>query len=196
MDHLFRPFSQEDLNIGRNYEGNGLGLALSKRFVEKMGGALLVDSIKGVGSTFTFTLPLSQNSSLKGKQPEAFPSGSQGKLLMLDDSGESHELIIAFLKKSHSIDVYNFRDFKLEFLHKEDFSVIMFDVNPNRWEQSMIICRDIKRIDPFKRPIIILSSEFMEGKINDFYEAGASKFLVKPFSKYELVKALQDVVPE
>ncbi len=59
MDHLFRPFSQEDLNIGRNFEGNGLGLALSKRYLEKMGGSLLVDSIKGVGSTFTFTLPIS-----------------------------------------------------------------------------------------------------------------------------------------
>jgi signal transduction histidine kinase len=60
MDHLFRPFSQEDLNIGRNFEGNGLGLALAKRYLEKMGGSLLVDSIKGVGSTFTLTLPLSQ----------------------------------------------------------------------------------------------------------------------------------------
>jgi signal transduction histidine kinase len=60
MDHLFRPFSQEDLNIGRSYEGNGLGLALAKRYLEKMGGSLLVDSIKGVGSTFTLILPLSQ----------------------------------------------------------------------------------------------------------------------------------------
>ena len=60
MDHLFHPFSQEDLNIGRNFEGNGLGLALAKRYLEKMGGSLLVDSIKGVGSTFTLTLPLSQ----------------------------------------------------------------------------------------------------------------------------------------
>jgi signal transduction histidine kinase len=60
MDHLFRPFSQEDLNIGRNYEGNGLSLALAKRYLEKMGGSLLVDSIKGVGSTFTLILPLSQ----------------------------------------------------------------------------------------------------------------------------------------
>jgi len=60
MDHLFRPFSQEDLKMERNYEGNGLGLALAKRYLEKMGGSLLVDSIKGVGSTFTLILPLSQ----------------------------------------------------------------------------------------------------------------------------------------
>lgn len=59
LDHLFRPFSQEDLDVGRNFEGNGLGLALAKRYIEKMGGSLLADSIKGVGTTFTFTIPLS-----------------------------------------------------------------------------------------------------------------------------------------
>ena len=193
MDHLFRPFSQEDLNIGRNYEGNGLGLALSKRFIEKMGGSLLVDSIKGVGSTFTFTLPLSQNEASKAKQKTVVKTGAESnKILMLDDSGESQDLIVAFLKKSHSVESYNFRDFKLELLRKRDYSTIMFDVNPTRWDQGLIICRDIKRIDPFKRPIIILSSEFFKEKIRNFYEAGATKFLVKPFSKYELVKALEE----
>ncbi len=193
MDHLFRPFSQEDLNIGRNYEGNGLGLALSKRFIEKMGGSLLVDSIKGVGSTFTFTLPLSPNIASKIKQKDIAKAGAvSNKILMLDDAGESYDLIVAFLKKTHSVESYSFRDFKLEFLRKQDYSVIMFDVNPARWEQGLIICRDIKRIDPFKRPVIILSSEFFEEKIRSFYEAGASKFLVKPFSKYELVKAIEE----
>ena len=158
-----------------------------------MGGSLLVDSIKGVGSTFTFTLPLSQKSPSKEVGKNAGIKENAKKILMLDDSGESQDLIIAFLKKSHSIEVYNFRDFKLEYLKKQDFSVMIFDVNPVRWDQGLIICRDIKRIDPFSRPIIILSSEFMEEKIKDFYEAGASKFLVKPFSKYELVKALEEV---
>ncbi len=197
MDHLFRPFSQEDLNIGRNYEGNGLGLALSKRFIELMGGSLLVDSIKGVGSTFTFTLPLSPNVASKTKQKAITKAGAvSNKILMLDDSGESQDLIIAFLKKTHSVESYNFRDFKLELLRKQDYSIIMFDVNPARWDQGLIICRDIKRIDPFKRPIVILSSEFFEERIRNFYEAGASKFLVKPFSKYELIKVLEEVTAD
>ena len=152
-----------------------------------------MDSIKGVGSTFTFTLPLSPNIASKIKQKDIAKAGAvSNKILMLDDAGESYDLIVAFLKKTHSVESYSFRDFKLEFLRKQDYSVIMFDVNPARWEQGLIICRDIKRIDPFKRPVIILSSEFFEEKIRSFYEAGASKFLVKPFSKYELVKAIEE----
>jgi signal transduction histidine kinase len=193
MDHLFQPFSQEDLNIGRNYEGNGLGLALSKRYVEKMGGSLLVDSIKGVGSTVTFTLPLSAEHSKSKKELERNGKEHLKKLLMLDDSSDSYGLINAFLKKNFEIEVYNFRDFHIELLNKKDYRVILFDVNQNRWNDSINICKDIKNSDSFNRPLIVISSEFAGDRIREFYEAGADKFLVKPFSKNELLKSLEEL---
>ncbi|MCZ7610738.1 MAG: response regulator [Ignavibacterium sp.] len=59
-------------------------------------------------------------------------------------------------------------------------------------KQGILICKDIKRHDPFKRPIIIISSEYFEEKIKEFYQAGASKFLVKPFGKNELTKIINE----
>jgi signal transduction histidine kinase len=193
MDHLFQPFSQEDLNIGRNYEGNGLGLALSKRYVEKMGGSLLVDSIKGVGTTITFTLPLSPEHSKFGKDPENTGKKHLKKILMLDDSLDSFGLINAFLKKSFEIEVYNFGEFNQELLNKKEFRLILFDVNQNRWEKSLDICKTIKNSDSYTRPLIVISSEFAGNRIREFYEAGADKFLVKPFSKNELLKSLEEL---
>ncbi len=55
--HLFEPFKQESEGVAREYEGTGLGLALSKRLVDLLGGAIEVDSIKGEGSVFTVELP-------------------------------------------------------------------------------------------------------------------------------------------
>lgn len=193
LDHLYQPFSQEDLNIGRNFEGNGLGLALAKRYIERLGGSLLVDSIKGVGSTFTFTLPLTQNLNFKKKifSEEDKPLNSR-RILMLDDSGDSYELIKAFLKKEFEIVNYSIRDFKLEYIRDVNFSYIIFDVNKNYWLQGMLICKDIKKNDPYKRPMIIISSEYFEEKIKEFYNAGAKKFLVKPFGKNELIKVLEE----
>ena len=193
LDHLYQPFSQEDLNVGRNYEGNGLGLALAKRYVERLGGSLLVDSIKGVGSTFTFTLPLNQS-----KVFATFSNKDEiqtaNKILMIDNNGETFELVKAFLKNSFTLSNYSIREFKLEFVQDSSFSHVIFDVDKNYWQQGILICRDIKRHDPFKRPIIIISSEYFEDKIKEFYQAGATKFLVKPFGKSDLTKIINDTI--
>jgi len=191
MDHLFQPFSQEDLNIGRHYEGNGLGLALAKRYIEKMGGSLLVDSIKGVGSTFSFTLPLSQN--VKLNQAVKKQNKNLKRILMLDDSSESYDLLKAFLKNKYEIEAHNFRDFKIDLINQEDHGVIIFDVSHNHWVQSLLICRDLKKNDSMKRPLIVISSEFVEERIKEFYEAGVDRFIVKPFSRNDLVKTLEEV---
>jgi PAS domain S-box-containing protein len=194
LDHLYQPFSQEDLNVGRNYEGNGLGLALAKRYIEKLGGSLLVDSIKGVGSTFTFTLPLNQSKAFSSISDSDEQKSGSNKILMIDNSGETFELVKAFLKNSFTLSNYSIREFKLEFVQDSSFSHFIFDVDKNYWQQGIFICKDIKRHDPFKRPIIIISSEYIEDKIKEFYQAGATKFLVKPFGKLELTKIINDTI--
>jgi signal transduction histidine kinase len=191
FDHLFRPFSQEDLNIGRNYEGNGLGLALAKRYVEKMGGSLLVDSIKGVGSTFTFTLPLAQTT-FKGEA--GFKDSDEEnlkKILMLDSSLETYDLLNAFLKSSHTIRAVNYSGFDPAMVKEDNYEFVVFDVNQNVWNDALKYCRKIKKISHKK--IIILSSEFLEEKIRIFFEAGADKFLIKPFSKSDLLNSIEEL---
>ncbi len=195
LDHLYQPFSQEDLNVGRNYEGNGLGLALAKRYIEKLGGSLLVDSIKGVGSTFTFTLPLNQSKVFSTVGDKDEPNRANN-ILMIDNSGETFELVKAFLKNSYTLSNYSIREFKLELVQDNSYSHFIFDVDKNYWQQGILICKDIKRHDPFKRPIIIISSEYIEEKIKEFYQAGATKFLVKPFGKLELTKIITETILE
>jgi len=196
IEQLFKPFSQEELDIGRTYEGNGLGLALTKKYVEKMGGSLLVDSIKGVGSTFTFTLPLSSKKVEQEKTQKEIENviDKKPKIFMVDDSGESPELLNAFLKKKYEINSFSFRDFKLDDLKNDEYKIIIFDVNPHRWEQGLLICKDIKKNDPLKRPIVILSSEFVETKYQSFLDAGADRFLTKPFTKEKFLDSLSELV--
>ena len=193
LDHLFRPFSQEDLNIGRNYEGNGLGLALSKRYIEKMGGSLLVDSIKGVGTTFTFTLPLALDTN-KEEINNASTKKLLKKILMIDDRNESSALLKAYLKNKFEIEVYSFNEFKLDFIDREDFEYLIFDVEHAHWDMSIRLCRHIKKIDSLEREIIILSNEFDDEKIEQFKKAGVGRFLVKPFTKNDLLKAINEPV--
>jgi signal transduction histidine kinase len=57
VPHLFDAFHQESTGDAREFEGSGLGLSITKRLVNLMGGTITVDSTKGEGTTFTVTLP-------------------------------------------------------------------------------------------------------------------------------------------
>ncbi len=193
LDHLYQPFSQEETDVGRTFEGNGLSLALSKRYIEKMGGSLLVDSIKGVGTTFTFTLPLAKTAKVPQRENITEESNRDVKILMLDDAGESYDLIKAFLKGSYDISVYNYRNFNEKLVNENDFKIIVFDITKNFWDRGLELCKRIKKIDATNKPIVILSSEFMNDKIQQFYSAGADEFLVKPFTKSDLIKLIEKI---
>lgn len=58
LNHIFEPFSQEEDGFNRPFEGSGLGLALTKKYLDLINSSITVDSVKGVGSSFTFTLPI------------------------------------------------------------------------------------------------------------------------------------------
>jgi len=58
IDLIFKEFKQADSSLSRKHEGTGLGLALTKRYVEMQGGSISVDSEYGKGSNFTFRLPV------------------------------------------------------------------------------------------------------------------------------------------
>ena len=193
LDHLYRPFSQEELDIGRNFEGNGLGLAISKKYIEKMGGSLIVDSIKGVGSTFTFTFPLAKSGKVENTNQAAKKSNGVSKILMLDDSGDSYPLIKAFLKDRFEVNLIPSQEFSTGFITSENFSAIIFDVTVNYWNRSLDIVRNVRRNKDKKIPIVILSSEFLQEKIQQFRSAGADEFLVKPFAKGDLVSLINKV---
>ncbi len=60
MDKLFKPFSQLESMYTKNYEGTGLGLALSRRLVELLGGRIWAESEFGEGSIFTFAIPVNR----------------------------------------------------------------------------------------------------------------------------------------
>lgn len=194
LDHLYTPFSQEDLNLSRNYEGNGLGLALTKRYVEKLGGSIIVDSIKGVGTTFTLTLPLSKKSVKKEMEKAKHEKLEIRKMLMMDESGETSELVKIFLRDFAGISVFSFDNFLNHFIKDDNYQAAILDINLNQWENGLMLCSELKIKDPYKRPIFVMSGETDRHKINEFYKAGAAKFIIKPFNKLDLIESLQAIL--
>jgi DNA-binding response OmpR family regulator len=112
---------------------------------------------------------------------------------MLDDAGESYDLVKAFLKDKFEINLMKYLDFKSNVLGKDKFIAVIFDVTKNQWERGIKLCKELKLSLTYEIPIVVLSSEFLSEKINQFYEAGANEFLVKPFAKNDLIRIIDRV---
>ncbi len=91
---LFQPFSRVDESFSSRYEGAGLGLAISKKLIEVMGGRIWVESAPGQGSTFYFTI---KAKAVPGK-PKAIPTGIQpkleGKNVLIVDDNKTNRIIL------------------------------------------------------------------------------------------------------
>ncbi|MEQ1839377.1 MAG: ATP-binding protein [Verrucomicrobiales bacterium] len=86
MDRLFKPFTQVDSSTTRRFGGTGLGLVISRRLVELMGGTLEVESVPQEGSRFSFTLPLESDSENAGPHVLSAPAGLDLRILLADDA--------------------------------------------------------------------------------------------------------------
>ena len=101
ISRLFTAFEQADASTSRRFGGTGLGLVISKRFIDLMGGSITVSSQAGAGTEFIVTIPLKVAQALSGSPQEpAFPAGLAGiagaqnkKILVVDDNATSRSYI-------------------------------------------------------------------------------------------------------
>ena len=100
---LFEPFTQADTSTSRKYGGTGLGLVISRRFAQMMGGDILVESQLDRGSTFILTLPqrVEREPGKSGDTAAVEPASGPGSetVLVIDDEAAVHEILKRTLSK-------------------------------------------------------------------------------------------------
>jgi signal transduction histidine kinase/CheY-like chemotaxis protein len=182
-EKIFLRFIQVEKSMSRNYEGAGLGLAISKELVEMLGGRIWVESTTGKGTTFFFTLPLimiTKEPPAKLK-PSPRTSGSlMGKVLVAEDDWISYQYLKSFFTKA-DIDIIHAENGKqaVEFASTDmNIDLVLMDIRMpvmNGMEAGKLI----KKMRP-KLPIIAQTAyAFSEEKAN-ILSIGFDEYFSKP----------------
>lgn len=133
MEKIFAPFLQADGSISRHFGGTGLGLTISKRLVELMGGTVSVTSREGVGSTFSVQLEFPIVADLKNKTPLNLHSfenrGPSRRILLAEDNSLNAKAASGMLEKmGHRVTVAENGKEALDVLEKQHFDLVLMDI--------------------------------------------------------------------
>lgn len=204
LEKIFEPFVQSEDSTTRQYGGTGLGLTITSRLTELMGGRLTVQSRPRQGSVFTLQIPLVPASNSretfdevlfrKGPQETSQAESEQirfwGHILVAEDAVASQILIRKLLEKyGLEVTIADNGQQVVEEALKGSFDLILMDMHMPRMngydatrflrEQGCVI------------PIIALTASALKSDESKCLQAGCDGYLTKPINRAELVKTLQ-----
>ncbi len=199
---IFQSFSQADNSTTRKYGGSGLGLVISQKLVELMGGEILVESEPNQGSCFHFTVRFEQGgdepvSAKAATQEEAAISADNisrlaGKrILLVEDNAFNRELATILFKRKKLV-VFHAENGEeaLELLRSEEIDCVLMDIQMPVMD-GYTACREIRKQPKFRKlPVLAMTANVMPGDVEKSMAAGMNDHLGKPLNENEVFNAL------
>ena len=201
--HIFEPFAQEHTGSRTKFAGTGLGMPITKKLVEKMGGTITFESEKSVGTTFVIRVPfkIEPDADKREEQTDASEKSIKGLHILLAEDNELNMEIAEFVLQDEGADVTKAWDGQeaVELFRNSapgEFDVILMDIMMpvmNGYEATKMI-RSLDREDAKEVPIIAMTANaFTEDRIRA-KEAGMDEHVAKPVDVELLKKVIHKLV--
>lgn len=203
LTHIFEPFAQEESGARSDYQGTGLGMAIVKSLVEKMGGTISVTSEKGKGSTFTVEMPfVMADRTVTPEEKESVPQESiAGLHLLLAEDNELNAEIAEMLLSDQGARVTWVKDGKQAvnvFVNNPPgtFDAILLDVMMPVMDgiAATRSIRQLSRPDSKTIPILAMTANAFAEDAKKCLEAGMNVHLSKPLEIEKVVAAIGKLV--
>jgi len=191
---LFLPFMQADASTTRKYGGTGLGLQISKRLCELMGGTIEFDSTEGRGSTFKFEIRIEsghnvldsecvQNNLPRSKKPVAVT-----KILVAEDNVVNQQVVSSILEKlGYQYVLVNNGEEAIRRIAQETFDLVVMDCQMPVMDGHAATRKIRESFNAEILPIIAVTANAFDGERQRCLDDGMNDYLSKPFN----LKALQ-----
>ncbi|MGN0078390.1 MAG: ATP-binding protein [Coriobacteriales bacterium] len=200
LEHIFEPFAQEGGGARTQYEGTGLGMAITKQCVDMLGGTISVTSELGAGSTFTVELPLELSSADAVEGPSLIPARRDlagVRVLMAEDNDLNAEIATLLLEEQGLVVTRVADGEQAVELYAgspaESFDLILMDImmpKMNGYEATRAIRTLQGRPDGRSIPIVAMTANAFAEDVQASLEAGMSAHVSKPIEPDELLRTI------
>lgn len=202
---IFEEFRQESEGLNRGFEGTGLGLTITKRFIEMMNGKILVDSEFGVGTVFTVYLPLHLNEPIPNSfvfsniinddEYSAYKNFKNIHSVLLVENDEVSKLLIQkFIGDEFVITCVENGEKALEIVKSQIFNLVLMDINLGKGMNGLEVTQALRKMVMYSNtPIVAITAFAIDGDEEEFISKGCSHYLSKPFTKNQLITLLKKV---
>lgn len=199
MGKLFRDFSQVDGSTTREHGGAGLGLVISKKLVELMGGKIGVTSNPGKGSVFWFTCRLNKTLSEMAANRDADAlhrreSNGELKVLLVEDSPVNAKVARIFLQRmGHEVDMAENGIVAVDKFFRNIYDLILMDINMPEMDgyEATRIIRQMERENGGNGiKIVAMTANAMAGDREKCLKCGMDDYISKPFKPADLEKVI------
>jgi two-component system sensor histidine kinase TorS len=191
QERIFGAFQQEDPQTARTHGGTGLGLTISRRLAELMGGSLTVESRRRQGATFTLLVPFGCGAIQPSPKAAAMTDLAPLRVLVVEDHPVNQEVAEGFLwSMGHQAVIASTGEAALEMLSKGRFDAVLMDVSlPGI--SGIEATRMLRRLPGLARlPVIGVSAHAQPDDLTACRAAGMDEVVAKPLTPEALAEAL------
>lgn len=204
---IFEEFRQVSEGINRAYEGTGLGLHISQRFAQILGGRITVDSQPGVGSTFTLWVPLVDPHPAEAPEILSKPNGREAlqriasvydnkpRILLVEDDDPSAILAEIILKKRFDLHRVSTGEEAITYVQSTHVDAILMDINLGSGISGILAVEKIHETPGNRHlPVAAVTANALDGHREEYLSRGCSHYLTKPYRRTELLRIIDEMI--
>ena len=202
IDTIFDEFTQSTIQIDKKRKGVGLGLTISKKIVELMGGSIQVESELGKGSLFTFDVPFQKASEKEKAERESNYSLNEnllkGKRILFADDDEYNLLLAEAVLSNWDADFKLARNGEeaLNLSKKKKYDILLLDIHMPKMS-GLELVHEIRNtpLNPnYTTKMLAVTANVIKGDVRKYMGQGFNGYVLKPFKEKELYNKVCNVL--
>jgi PAS domain S-box-containing protein len=207
FDLIFQEFRQVSEGFGRKYQGSGIGLTISKKIIDLLGGKITVESEPGHGSTFIIWLPfqgapttLHPESSglIPGEvihKKEKAAARALPRVLLVEDNIVNKELTEHFLRKDYKVDFAADGLTAIAMAKDQSYVIILMDINLGYGMNGIETTRELRKIPGYENtPVIAVTGYTMPDDKDHLLSEGCTHYIAKPFDQAAILAIMEEAL--